>query len=81
MNPQLFTNVNIFDGTGAQCFPGEVLVAENLITAVSKDSSSLERSSDMDIIDSPFCTLEIKEDTGEKIGRLKELMKEYGDYP
>jgi imidazolonepropionase-like amidohydrolase len=51
MNPQLFTNVNIFDGTGAQCFPGEVLVVEKLITAVSKDSSSLERSSDMDIID------------------------------
>ena len=36
--------------------------------------------SDMGIIDSPTCTLEIKEDTGEKIGRLKELMKEYGDY-
>ena len=36
--------------------------------------------SDMGIIDSPTCTLEIKEDTGEKIGRLKELMKQHGDY-
>ena len=36
---------------------------------------------DMGIIDSPTSTYEIKEDTGEKIGRLKELMKEYGDYP
>jgi len=37
--------------------------------------------SDMGIIDSPASTFEIKEDIGEKIDQLKELMKEYGNYP
>jgi dihydrodipicolinate synthase/N-acetylneuraminate lyase len=37
--------------------------------------------SDMGIIDSPASTFEIQEDIGEKIDQLKELMKEYGDYP
>jgi dihydrodipicolinate synthase/N-acetylneuraminate lyase len=37
--------------------------------------------SDMNIIESPLCTFEAREDMGDKIGRLKELMKEYGDYP
>jgi dihydrodipicolinate synthase/N-acetylneuraminate lyase len=36
--------------------------------------------SDMGIIDSFTCTFEIEGDMGEKIGRLKELMEEYGDY-
>lgn len=57
MKPQLFTNVSIFDGTGSQCFPGEVLVTENLITAVSKEGSLLEKTSEMDVIDCEGRTL------------------------
>ena len=37
MKPQLFTNVQIFDGTGAQPFPGEVLVDGNRIKTVAKN--------------------------------------------
>ncbi|MGF6534186.1 hypothetical protein P3T24_003948, partial [Paraburkholderia sp. GAS33] len=36
MNPQLFTNVKIFDGTGAPTFVGEALVDGNLIRAVAR---------------------------------------------
>jgi imidazolonepropionase-like amidohydrolase len=37
MNPQLFTNIQIFDGTGAQPYPGEVLVEGNRIKTVAKN--------------------------------------------
>lgn len=37
--------------------------------------------SDMNIIESPTCTFEIKVGMDKKISRLKELMKEYGDLP
>jgi dihydrodipicolinate synthase/N-acetylneuraminate lyase len=37
--------------------------------------------SDMGIIDSPACSHKTEEDIGEKVGRLKTLMKQHGDYP
>lgn len=39
----LFENVNIFDGTGSALFPGEVVVEDNCITAVSKGSGKIPR--------------------------------------
>ena len=36
MRPQLFTNVKIFDGTGAESFLGEALVDGNTIKAVAR---------------------------------------------
>lgn len=44
MSLTLFTNVRIFDGTGADLFPGEVLVEGNRIKAVAKGAERLERS-------------------------------------
>jgi hypothetical protein len=35
MTSVLFTNVRIFDGTGALAYPGEVLVLGNRMTACS----------------------------------------------
>lgn len=57
MNPQLFTNVNIFDGTGSDCYPGEVLVEGNIVTAVSPGSDVLGRDSGIDVIDGRGMTL------------------------
>ena len=37
--------------------------------------------SDMGIIDSPACSREIEVDIGERVGLLKSLMKQHGDYP
>lgn len=44
MDRTLFTNVKIFDGSGADRFPGEVLVSANTIEAVSRGSEPLDRS-------------------------------------
>jgi len=40
----LFTNVNILDASGADPFPGEVLVEGNRISALSRDGESLSAS-------------------------------------
>jgi imidazolonepropionase-like amidohydrolase len=40
----LFTNVAIFDGTGAPSYPGEVLVDGNRIAAVAKSPATLPRA-------------------------------------
>ncbi|MDO8863787.1 amidohydrolase family protein [Haliea sp. E1-2-M8] len=57
MNPQLFTNIQIFDGTGSDCFPGEVLVEGNRVTAVSHGSNMLGRDPGIDVIDGRGMTL------------------------
>lgn len=57
MNPQLFTNVNIFDGTGSALFPGEVLVEGNSIAAVASGSEKLSRDAGADVIDGRGMTL------------------------
>ena len=36
MAPSLFTDVNIFDGSGRAPFPGQVLVADNAIGAAAE---------------------------------------------
>jgi len=41
MNRIVFTNVNIFDGTGADTFNGEILVEDNRITRVSKNGDTV----------------------------------------
>lgn len=46
----LFTNVNIFDGTGSETFKGEVLVKDQRIVTVSKADNAIERG-DFEVID------------------------------
>ena len=41
MSAVLFTNVRIFDGTGAQPYPGEVLVQGNRISRISRGARAL----------------------------------------
>ncbi|MGF6241815.1 MULTISPECIES: amidohydrolase family protein [Paraburkholderia] len=57
MNPQLFTNVKIFDGTGAPTFVGEALVDGNLIRAVARGNGGIPRESYYDVIDGKGMTL------------------------
>ncbi len=57
MTPQLFTNVQIFDGNGTACFPGEVLVEGNTIRAVAPGPHKLPRESGVEIVDGGGRTL------------------------
>jgi imidazolonepropionase-like amidohydrolase len=57
MKPQLFTNVKIFDGTGAPTFVGEALVEGNLIRAVARGNGGITRESYYDTIDGNGMTL------------------------
>jgi imidazolonepropionase-like amidohydrolase len=41
MNATVFTNVNIFDGTGADAYLGEILVEDNRITRVAKNGDTV----------------------------------------
>ena len=41
MTSVLFTNVRIFDGTGALPYPGEVLVQGNRISRISRGAQAL----------------------------------------
>ena len=57
MKPQLFTNVKIFDGTGAPMFAGEALVENNLIRTVARGNGGITRESSYDVIDGKGMTL------------------------
>jgi imidazolonepropionase-like amidohydrolase len=50
MTGTLFANVNVLDCTGAEPFPGEVLVQGNRIAAVSRESGALSRDG-VEVID------------------------------
>ena len=54
--PLLFTNVQIFDGSGRALFPGEVRVAGNRIDRVAQGGERIARS-DADVIDGGGMTL------------------------
>lgn len=56
MSRRLFTDVWIFDGSGAPRYPGEVLVAGNRIEAVARGSERLDRTG-TEIIDGKRRTL------------------------
>ena len=56
MTGTLFTNVEIFDGSGAARFPGEVLVRGDRIEAVARRDERLDRS-DVMVIDGHGATL------------------------
>ena len=43
MKPIVFTNANIFDGTGAPLFPGEVRIEADTIVAVARGSETVSR--------------------------------------
>src|SRR5436190_21728086 len=43
MKPQLFANVGIFDGTGDDIYPGEVLVEGNRIKTVARGRNQIAR--------------------------------------
>jgi imidazolonepropionase-like amidohydrolase len=54
--PILFTNIAIFDGTGAKPYPGEVLVNGNRIAAMARAPGRLDRGGAM-IVDGGGATL------------------------
>jgi imidazolonepropionase-like amidohydrolase len=56
MAPILFTNIAIFDGTGAKPFRGEVLIRGNRIAAVAAGAGSFDRS-DATVVDGKGATL------------------------
>ena len=57
MSRILFTNVNIFEGTRANCEAGEVLIAGNRIQAVAAVGEALPREGVDDIVDGGGATL------------------------
>ena len=56
MKQTLFTNVKVLDCSGAEPYPGEVLVEGNRIKAVARDAASLPRNG-ADVIDGNGATL------------------------
>jgi predicted amidohydrolase YtcJ len=56
MNRTLFTNVGIWDATGAATYPGEVLIEGNRIAKVSKGGSRLPRDG-AEVMDAAGATL------------------------
>jgi imidazolonepropionase-like amidohydrolase len=54
--PILFSNVNVFDGSGQALFPGEVRVVGNRIDAVAMGAERIDRT-DVDILDGGGRTL------------------------
>ena len=57
MMDTLYTNVMIFDGTGAERFPGEVLVRGETIAAVARGGERLERNGAEQVVDGAGATL------------------------
>jgi imidazolonepropionase-like amidohydrolase len=57
MRAQLFTNVQVFDGSGADSFPGEVLVDGNTIKAVARGRQEIARAPEIEVIDGGGNTL------------------------
>lgn len=55
--PTLFSNVQVFDGTGAARFPGEVLVENGLIAAVARGEDRIDRARATSVIDGGGATL------------------------
>jgi imidazolonepropionase-like amidohydrolase len=51
MSAKLFSNVMIFDGTGSDPYPGEVLVEGNRIAKVAKGRKPISRESGMEVVD------------------------------
>ncbi|WP_066805363.1 amidohydrolase family protein [Sphingomonas asaccharolytica] len=56
MNATLFSNVNVFDGSGAARFPGEVLVRNEHIVAVARGDERLPRDG-AELLDGKGATL------------------------
>jgi len=56
MKPIIFTNVNIFDGSGSPLYPGEVRIVGNKIDIVTKGDAKIDRTS-ADIVDGGGRTL------------------------
>src|SRR5579862_1386635 len=53
----LFKNTRIFDGTGAEPFPGEVLVRDNRIVEVSRAGATSTSSAGATVVDGAGATL------------------------
>jgi imidazolonepropionase-like amidohydrolase len=53
----LFKNTRIFDGSGAEPFPGEVLVRDNRIVAVSRAGAAATSSPEATVVDGEGATL------------------------
>ncbi len=83
MTPQLFTNVQIFDGHGTARAPGEVLVVGNRIEKVAQGSHRIERQSGMNVIDGGGQTLMpgLVEAHGHITYSNMTFLREMGDIP
>ena len=57
MTAVLFTNVQVFDGSGAERFPGEVLVRGSNIVAVARGDERLDRAGADVVVDGSGATL------------------------
>ena len=57
MSAVLFTDVQIFDGSGAERFPGEVLVRDDRIVAVARGDEGLDRAGVDAVVDGAGATL------------------------
>jgi imidazolonepropionase-like amidohydrolase len=57
MSAILFVNAAIFDGSGADLYPGEVLIEGNRITAVARDGERIDRQRVADVVDAAGATL------------------------
>ena len=57
MKPQLFTNVQVFDGSGSPSRSAEVLVVGNTIKKIASGADQLARESEIDVIDGGGQTL------------------------
>jgi len=51
MNARLFTNIIVFDGSGTDPFPGEVLVEGNRIATVAHGTSRIPKQNGVELID------------------------------
>jgi imidazolonepropionase-like amidohydrolase len=53
----LFKNIQIFDGSGAASFPGEVLIERNRILSVARSAGASVAGSDVEVVDGHGATL------------------------
>ena len=51
MSAKLFTNIIIFDGSGTDPFPGEVLIEGNRIKKVATGTNRIPKESGVELID------------------------------
>ncbi len=83
MSNTVFNNVNVFDGTSAELFPGSVRVEENRIAAVGRDGDAID-TDDANVIDGKGATLMpglVDVHTHLGLGSTVEMINKPGNHP